>query len=271
MKKINFITVNYNNSNHTINYIKSILLINKIENYEIIIIDNASELADYQALAGYCQHLSNPYIKLIKNQSNSGYFSGLNVGLKYAAIDKGDIAIVGNNDLTFQSDFLDVFKLLSYDDQTLVIAPDVVSADGRHQNPHCINHVSRFRVFCYDLYFMNYYFGKLMFWAMQVIKKYSNTRQNELWKEKQYIYMGIGASYILTEHFFKFYSLLDERVFLWGEEALLAGQVSRVSGKTLYAPSLVVHHFENASVSKIPSVKSYKIQKKSYEIYRQYL
>lgn len=271
MKKINFITVNYNNSNHTINYIKSIFLINKIENYDIVIIDNASDMVDFLALEEYCLYLSSPHLHLIRNQSNSGYFSGLNEGLKFIGNNEDSIAVIGNNDLTFQSDFLEAFERLSYDQQTLVIAPDVVSADGRHQNPHCINHVSRFRVFCYDLYFMNYYFGKFLFWAMQIFKKFLIPPQNEAWKEQRYIHMGIGASYILTEHFFKIYDTLDDRVFLWGEEALLAGQVDRAKGKTLYAPSLVVHHFENASVSKIPSIESYKITKKSYKIYREYL
>lgn len=271
MKKINFIAVNYNNSKHTIDYIKSILLLDTLENYHVVIVDNASELSDFAILNEYCNNLKNANVQLIRNQENSGYFPGLNVGLEAVEKSSDNLSVIGNNDLTFQSDFLVALRGLNYDQQTCVIAPDVVSADGRHQNPHCINHISRFRVFCYDLYFMNYYFGKLLFWIMQKLKKYVIPKPNEAWKEQQYIYMGIGACYILTEHFFKTYNNLDDRVFLWGEEALLAGQVSRANGKTLYAPSLVVHHFENASVSKIPSEKSYEITKKSYKIYRQYL
>jgi GT2 family glycosyltransferase len=271
MKKINFVAVNYNNSKLTIGYIKSILLLDKLEDYHVVIVDNASELSDFANLEEYCNNLKNTNVQLIRSPENSGYFPGLNVGLDAVEKTSDSFSVVSNNDLTFQSDFLVVLRRLNYDQQTCVIAPDVISADGRHQNPHCINHVSRFRVFCYDLYFMNYYFGKLLFWIMQKLKKYAIFRPNEAWKEWQFIHQGIGACYILTEHFFKEYKRLDDRVFLWGEEALLAGQVSRVNGKTLYAPSLVVHHFENASVSKIPSEKSYEIMKNSYKIYRQYL
>lgn len=271
MKKINFIAVNYNNSRHTIDYIKSILLLDELENYNVVIVDNASEQSDCAILKEYCSKLNNVNVQLIENKSNDGYFSGLNVGLDAVEKTSDSLSVIGNNDLTFQPDFLVALRGLNYDKQTCVIAPDVVSADGRHQNPHCINHISRFRVFCYDMYFANYYFGKFLFWVMQKLKKYVMPKSNEAWKEQQYIYMGIGACYILTENFFETYNKLDDRVFLWGEEALLAGQVSRANGKTLYVPSLVVHHFENASVSKIPSVKSYEITKKSYKIYRQYL
>ena len=271
MKKICFIAVNYNNSSHTINYIKSILLLEKIDDYEIVIVDNASESSDFLMLEEYCHILSNTHVHLVRNKLNSGYFPGLNVGLKFIENHACNMVVIGNNDLTFQSDFLVALEQLSYDQQTLAIAPNIISADGRHQNPHCINRVSRIRIFCYDLYFMNYYLGKLLFWAMQTFKKYTIFPPKEMWKEQRYIYMGIGACYILTEQFFKAYDALDDRVFLWGEEALFAGQISRTNGKTLYAPSLIVHHFENASVSKIPSIKSYEITRESYKIYREYL
>ncbi len=271
MKKVKFIAVNYNNSEHTINYIKSILTLDGLNNYEVVIVDNASATLDFQALDDYCSELSNPYVHLIRNLSNNGYFPGLNVGLDFVGAENDSIAVVGNNDLTFKADFLTTVRQLNYDNQTFVIAPNVISADGRHQNPHYIKRVSRFRVFCYDLYFVNYYFGKFLFWTMQALKKYAIPIKNETWKEQQYIYMGIGACYILTEHFFRVYKNLDARVFLWGEEALLAGQISDAGGKTLYVPSLVIHHFENASVSKIPSLISYKITKESYKVYRKYL
>lgn len=271
MNKICFIAVNYNNSNHTINYIKSILLLEELDHYGIVIVDNASESSDFLMLEEYCRVLSNAHVHLIRNELNSGYFPGLNVGLKFIENRAYKLVVVGNNDLTFQSDFLLALEQLSYDQQTFAIAPNIVSADGRHQNPHCINRVSRFRVFCYDLYFMNYYFGKLLFWTMQIFKKYTLSPPKEIWREQRHIHMGIGACYVLTEEFFKAYNALDDRVFLWGEEALLAGQISRANGKTLYAPSLIVNHFENASVSKIPSIRSYEITRESYKIYREYL
>lgn len=271
MKIVYFVAVNYNNFALTVEYIKSVLSLEGFENCKIVIVDNASEDIDFLALENYCRNLSNPNINLVRSPSNVGYFPGLNLGLKFIGDHSESLVVVGNNDLTFQSDFLIALRRLKFDPETYAIAPDVVSLDGRHQNPHCINRISRFRVFCYDLYFSNYLFGKFLFWLMQVLKKVVPFKSREAWRGEQYIYMGIGAIYVLTDKFFETYDSLDGRVFLWGEEALLAGQINHANGKTLYAPSLVVHHFENASVSKIPSLKSYKITKESYKIYRQYL
>jgi GT2 family glycosyltransferase len=271
IRKIYFIAVNYNNASHTIAYIQSLLSLDGFENSEIIIVDNASESYDFDGLEKYCHSLLNANVHLLRSSVNVGYFPGLNIGLKHIDDRAGCLVVIGNNDLTFQSDFLIVLRHLKYDSETYAIAPDVVSLDGRHQNPHCIDRVSRFRVFCYDLYFSNYYFGKLIFWMMQILKKLVLPKSSDAWRSEQYIYMGIGAIYILTQRFLETYNALDDRVFLWGEEALLAGQISKANGKTLYAPSLVVHHYENASVAKIPSLKTYEITKASYKIYRQYL
>jgi hypothetical protein len=70
-----------------------------------------------------------------------------------AAIDprKYDCVIVGNNDLTFDEDFLEKLAAGVYTDDTLVVAPNVITKDGYHQNPHCITRVPATRKFLYRL------------------------------------------------------------------------------------------------------------------------
>ena len=63
---------------------------------------------------------------------------------------------------------------------------------------------------------------------------------------------------------------LDDSVFMWGEEVLLAHQVEVAKGVITYDPSLYVLHMESASVNKISSRKSFKMTKASYKIYRDY-
>ncbi|MNI89871.1 hypothetical protein D3C73_1473310 [compost metagenome] len=58
---------------------------------------------------------------------------------------------------------------------------------------------------------------------------------------------------------------------MWGEEALLANQIERANGKTLYDNTLLVHHHESATVSKMSSKKKYYLIKESYKIYSKYL
>ena len=82
---------------------------------------------------------------------------------------------------------------------------------------------------------------------------------------------GIGACYVLTPCFFQHYQRLDDRVFLWGEEALLSHQVESAGGSTLYDPSIRVIHCESASVRFIQKRERYEIVKASYKIYKPYL
>ena len=83
--------------------------------------------------------------------------------------------------------------------------------------------------------------------------------------------MGIGALYVLTPNFFNHFDKLWEDVFLYGEEAILTGQVNSVNGKIWYEPSLKCNHDESASTSKIGTKKKYKIIQNSYKIYKKYL
>lgn len=83
--------------------------------------------------------------------------------------------------------------------------------------------------------------------------------------------MGIGSLYILTENFFQHYKKLSEEVFLYGEEAILAGQLAAKNGKTLYDPSLVCYHNESTTTSRINSKRIYYFMQESYKKYRKYL
>lgn len=171
----------------------------------------------------------------------------------------------------YTKDFLVKLDKISYSHDVMVIAPNIVTKTGYHQNPHCVNRVSKFRKLGYYLYFSNYYLGKMIYSFWQLMIDIRGRRDNPLFQKEMYIYSGIGACYILTENFFNHYSKLDDRVFMWGEEALLAGQVAAANGKMLYHPDLIVHHEENASVKNIPWRATYNITRESYKIYKDYL
>ena len=91
---------------------------------------------------------------------------------------------------------------------------------------------------------------------------------------KMFIRQGNGACFILTNNFFKFYGKLDDRVFLWGEEYLLANQLLSAGGKMLYEPSIIVYHqttLENTLFRGLNSKAQYKISQASYKIYSKHL
>ena len=270
MLNINFVTVNFNGSKHTIKYIDSVKKLLRSDNcVSIMIIDNNSDLDDFLILRESVKRLEN--VNLIRNKSNIGYFAGLNVGIANAPYKKKSLFVIGNNDLKFNPDFILELNNLQYDDSTMVIAPNIITLDGYHQNPHYIIRMSTLRKLGFRIYFSNYYLGLIVRWLIQKLKILMPLSPNDEFKKRQFIHMGVGACYILTGHFFKSYSKLNAKVFLWGEEALLADQLLSAGSRMLYEPKLVVHHAESGSVKKVPSKEAYKIGKESFRIYSTYL
>ena len=272
MKSFSFIAVNYNGASFTIEYIRSIsnMIIPKLAKLEIIIVDNNSTEEDFNKIKNFCR--DREYVKLLRMNQNLGYFKGLNQGIKETIRGADSFLITGNNDLTFDKNFLLVLNESKYDEDVLVIAPNIYTKDGRQQNPHVISSVSTSEKLKGRLYFSNYYIGKFLRLAYKVFKTWmekAKPAQHNLPKMK--IKRGIGACYVLTPNFFKQIGLLDERIFMWGEETLLSHQVESAGGTTLYDPSLIAYHHESAAARYIHSKKRYQMIRESYKIYKKYL
>lgn len=267
-----FVAVNYNSADFTKYYIESIQAIKKTieEHVEVVIVDNNSNSSDKRKLALLEEEKSN--VKIIWSQENLGYFRGLNKGIESIEKDSDSVLIVGNNDLTFEDDFIYKFLKINYNDDILVIAPNIITKDGRQQNPHVVTEVSKIEKIKVAIYYSNYYLGQALRFFNQMMKKLRNKPiplKNSYGQMR--IKRGFGACYVLTPNFFKYYDKLDDRVFMWGEEALLSNQVESVGCATLYDPEIKVIHHESASVKSIQSKKKYYITKESYKIYKKYL
>jgi GT2 family glycosyltransferase len=273
-----FIAVNYNGSLHTENYLQSLweVVLPDGDILETIIVDNNSsdeDLANIRISAA-----KRPFVRLIELSENLGYFRGLNAGLDACAKNEDTLFIVGNNDLKFATDFVVKLKEIKCEKSVLVIAPNIITLDGRRQNPHVVKAVPKLELIKTRIYFSNYYVGQASRYINAFLRKLirrfmpSPGRRNPTPEPgRMNIKRGIGACYILTPTFFNHHARLDDRVFLWGEEALLSNQVEVAGGITLYDPSIKITHCESASVRFIEKRARYEIVRASYKIYRQYL
>lgn len=268
--KYYFIATNYNNPYHTVNYINSINKLDLPENslISIIIVDNQSvEPLDSIEEAIEKSRKSGIKSTLIRNSTNSGYFKGLNIGID-SIIEADDfIAIIGNNDLIFDKDFLTGLHKINFKNQDHCIVPDVYLANGKKQNPHALNKPSKRAIKLLELYYKNYYFGRLMVKISGWLKSIKTPIE---YKTPIYIHGGIGAIYILTPNFFKQNDRLLAPVFLFGEEVIISHQIHSKGGKILYYPEIKVLHNEHSSVSRLGNKSLHKIGKKSYEIFKEY-
>lgn len=261
-----FIAVNFNNSDYTIEYIKSILNLN-YHKKEIFIVDNNSEKKDLENLVAYCGIIENT--TLIINDENVGYFKALNIGITSIDRQKNDYVVVGNNDLVFHDDFATKINDYNPDSNTLVIAPNIIRLDGIHQNPHFINKYNRWHRYYRELYFMNYYTSTVIQWIYNALKKIIYPQNRAQPKTPIEIFSGYGACYILTPQFFTHFELLDAPLFLMWEEAFLTNQVKGVNGKIIYLPSAIVDHHDHTSISKISGKKMFNYTKEGYIYFKE--
>jgi len=272
MMKYYFIAVNYNGSDFTKEYIESInaIKVTPRDNIQIVIVDNDSSDQDKKNLLSLDKQYSN--LRVIWSAENVGYFKGLNKSIESVEKNEDTIIIAGNNDLIFDDNFLLNLQKIDYAKDVLIIAPNIITKEGRQQNPHVVKEVPKILKLKAAIYNSNYYVGQTLRFVNQTIRKLRNKAiplKNNYGQIK--IKRGIGACYVLTPNFFKHFTKLDDRVFMWGEEALLSNQIESVGGKTLYDPYIIIHHHESASVSNIQSKKKYYMVKKSYNIYKKYL
>jgi GT2 family glycosyltransferase len=267
--KFALVLVSYNSVDETVQMIRSTYAISLSDSLDIVIVDN-SESDSYSSkimsdLSGMPENVD---ISMYRSPNN-GYFAGLNYGLEKINPLAYDYIIIGNNDLVFPGHFFGNLQKAVLPDNTFAIAPDIISREGQHENPRYICKMSSARKIFYNIYYSNYIVARCLLFLANKLKfrrrGFANT------KSSQCIHLSMGACYILLPLFFRHYSRLDDRVFLFGEEVLLSNQISSKDGCLYFVSGLVVHHDEHSSVSKLPRKSHYRIQQTSYKIYKEYL
>src|SRR5580765_4129196 len=97
---VSIIIVNFNTFKYTCTCIKSIIQYNQKQNFEIILVDNASSECDANLFLSKF-----PEIKLIKNKKNLGFAKANNIGIKAAL---GDIILLLNSDTELVTDAINM-------------------------------------------------------------------------------------------------------------------------------------------------------------------
>jgi GT2 family glycosyltransferase len=101
---VSIITINYNSAQHTRHMVESICkAVPDTLEYEIIIVDNASEESDFLQLKAV-RHL--PRVRIVPSRFNGGFAMGNMLGVQYA---QGRYYLFLNNDTLLQNDILTTF------------------------------------------------------------------------------------------------------------------------------------------------------------------
>lgn len=218
----------------------------------VVIVDNASSpeaVAETRRLfAGM------PQVTLLCNAENTGFARGNNLGYRHAREVLGaDFIAVVNNDTVFEDaafigKCLSIFARQAYS----VLGPDIVTPDGRHENPwnDCVHARQEWR-------------------ALEALFE----RQRETWRatgKAEFRRIGRrspdarsivdpvlqGAAYVFSPVFTREKEgPFDERTFLYGEEFLLAVDCLLSGHPTLYSSALAIRHEEGVSTASLPDAR----------------
>lgn len=262
------IMVNYNNSQLSCNCCDSLLKQKQYADMTIIVVDNNSRKEEQDILKSYLQ--GKEQLEGLYLDDNIGYFPAMAKGqeLAYSKGINYDYMIVANNDLIYESNFMEVLSKQKFEKSVMVVSPDIIRMDGIHQNPHFIHRISPMRKFLYRFYYSNWYVALALTYIQRMfnMKRMENNKPG--FEKSQYIYMGFGACFILTKQYMQAIGYLDTTTFLMGEEQFLTIQVEKKNGRIYYDSSLKVHHMDSATFKQMPSRFGYEWGRKSYNIYK---
>lgn len=195
---------------------------------EIIVVDNCSADENRIAVEQLCQEEGCTFIA---NTRNAGYNAGNNVGLRYAAEKGYEYALIANPDMEFpQADtIINMLSMIGNDEDIVALGTDVITKEGIHQNPRLYKQQK---------------WHKSFNWIIDSIHKSTNDTPD--WIDRSNIShycSGLnGCCLMLRMSFIKSIGYWDERIFLYGEEPILARQIEKVNKKMFYAADIQVVH-----------------------------
>lgn len=194
---------------------------------DIIIVDNCSQPDDIKSVEKLCVEQG---LTFLKSEENKGFSAGNNIGLRYAAEKDYKYALVANPDMEFPDpDYIaGLVKKVDEDEIIAVLGSNIIDADGRHQNP--VRSIS---------------FWEELFWPIEMIRyKLSKKSLNNVLDNHPSRYCPIitGCCFMIRINFLKSINFLDESIFLYCEEVILATQVERSNKKLYYLAEKTAIH-----------------------------
>lgn len=220
-KSVAIILLNWNNSNYTVECIKSLSNITYL-NKKIIVVDNASTDKSLDKLKEYL-----PQIDLITNETNLGFTGGNNVGIKMALNKKFDFIMLLNNDTIVDKAFLEPL-VNSFEFDTGAVQPLILNYQNKETIWNYGGHINKtFGIF--STYAKN-----------NSIKSLKN-------KEEKFSEWISGCCFMIRSSVIKEVGLLDEKFFVYFEDVDWSIRLRSNNYKLKIIPESIIYHHEGVS------------------------
>ena len=236
---LSIIIINYNTSKYSINCIESIVnTISDSINYEIILVDNCSEITDLQNLEE--QIKKHNRLKIIKNLVNIGFGGGNTVGSSEA---KGKFLAFVNNDTLLQND---CFSIL-IDAMESNPSYGVCSPQSFKENGKFLPTIDHFTSPSKEL------FGRAF---LEFINPKRYPKRKQIYSQPQRGQFVSGSFMVFRKEDFDKIGGFDTKIFLYQEETDICKRLLKINKYAYLIPEAKFIHFHGASTKKSIAIKT---------------
>lgn len=249
MDKIGFLILHYYTIDDTKKCVSSIQDNIDTNNYEIVIVDNASPNNTGKDLKNL--YKNSEKIHIILNDKNLGFSKGNNIGYRYLKNKLGCnyIAMLNNDTFLIQKDFFSIIKKEYEKSKFGVMGPKIYLKDNKidriNKNIQSIKELKRYRHKIYFKLFLNYLRLENIFIKLKK-EKNENNIDEENFKRCEGAVLH-GCCLIFSPLYVSRLDGLMEKTFLYAEEDLLYIQTYMNDMITVYNPELKIFHNELSS------------------------
>lgn len=208
----------------------------------VIVVDNCSTDDTKQLVKD-----SYPQVKLIANESNRGFATACNQGIREAG--KTDVLLLNPDTQVNAGEILELQNAVQRHPQGAIFGPMLMNPNGSRQ-------LSIRRLPTFGALMAN--FLKLHYWRpkSKVLRYYYAQDLDPL--EEQKVEQVMGAAFLVRRNAFEQIGLFDERFFIWFEEVDFCARVRSANLEVWYIPSAKIIHYGAESFKRAPSIKKQK-------------
>lgn len=236
-KLVGIVIINYNSLESTIECLNSLAKIN-YKNFFVVIIDNESKKEEIDTLSNMFHYKT----LVLKNEKNIGFPAANNIGILRAIELNADYILILNNDTIFKPDFLNYLVEIAAKENSIV-------------GSLILNYYNQ------DIWYAGGRFNKFKGTGYHVYQVSSTI------SETDYI---TGCTLLAPSVAFKEIGLLDERLFLYGEDLDFCLRCKTKGYKMLVNSKSIVYHKiglssrNNLGLKTYYSLRSFLINRKKH-------
>lgn len=229
---VSIITVNWKVADLTARMLRSVAQHTKDVSYEIFVVDNASDDAIRETVAGFREAYPDIPVRFIGNERNLGFAAANNLAISQSS---GRYVLLLNPDTSVKDDAIS--KMVGWLDAHSdigVAGPRLLNADGTVQPS-----VRAFpRVLDQTLILL-----KLHHLARNLSPLQTYFADDVDYTKTQDVDQVMGAAFFVRREVFTKIGLLDEAYFIWFEEVDFCRRAKEAGFRVVYAPVAdIVHH-----------------------------